>query len=143
MSQASSNSTPNDINFSSAPPKRAIRPPREKKSALLITKQAATRIKELMQEKDDSQEIYGVKIDVRRRGCNGYSYVMDYVKEDQIGKLDEVVEDKGVRVVIDKKALMFVVGTEMDFVDNEIKSEFVFNNPNAKGTCGCGESFHV
>jgi iron-sulfur cluster assembly protein len=54
-----------------------------------------------------------------------------------------VVEERGVRVVIDKRALMFVVGTEMDFVDNEIKSEFVFNNPNAKGTCGCGESFHV
>ena len=81
---------------------------------------------------------------MRRRGCNGYSYVMDYVKPNQIDpKLDEVVEDKGVRVVIDKKALMFVVGTEMDFIDNEIKSEFVFNNPNAKGTCGCGESFHV
>ena len=87
--------------------------------------------------------IYGVKIDVKKRGCNGYSYVMDYLKPEQVGKLDEVVEDKGVRVVIDKKALMFVLGTEMDFVDNEIKSEFVFNNPNAKGNCGCGESFHV
>lgn len=98
-----------------------------------------------MDEKTGSAatDIYGVKIDVRRRGCNGYSYVMDYVKQDQIGKLDEVVEERGVRVVIDKRALMFVVGTEMDFVDNEIKSEFVFNNPNAKGTCGCGESFHV
>ena len=91
----------------------------------------------------DDEEIYGVRIDVRRRGCNGYSYVMDYLKKDQIGKLDEVVEDKGVRVVVDKKALMFVVGTEMDFIDNDIKSEFVFNNPNAKGQCGCGESFHV
>lgn len=68
---------------------------------------------------------------------------MDYLKKDQINKLDEVVEDKGVRVVVDKKALMFLVGTEMDFVDDEIKSEFVFNNPNAKGHCGCGESFHV
>lgn len=68
---------------------------------------------------------------------------MDYAKPDQIGKLDEVVEEKDVRVVIDSKALMFVVGTEMDYVDNEIKAEFVFNNPNAKGHCGCGESFHV
>ena len=68
---------------------------------------------------------------------------MDYVKQEQIGKMDEVIEDKGVRLVIDKKALMFVIGTEMDFVDDEIKSEFVFNNPNAKGKCGCGESFHV
>ncbi|TNV85134.1 hypothetical protein FGO68_gene17600 [Halteria grandinella] len=119
------------------------RAPREKKVALMITDQAASRIKELMSDKPDSGNIYGVKIDVRRRGCNGYSYVMDYVTPDQVTKLDEVVEERGVRVVIDKKALMFVVGTEMDFVDNEIKSEFVFNNPNAKGTCGCGESFHV
>ena len=69
---------------------------------------------------------------------------MNYHKHDEeIHKLDEVVEEKDVRVVIDQKALMFVVGTEMDYVDNEIKSEFVFNNPNAKGHCGCGESFHI
>ena len=86
-----------------------------------------------MENKNTEEDIYGVRIDVRRRGCNGYSYVMDYLKKEQINKLDEVVEDKGVRVVVDKKALMFVVGTEMDFIDNEIKSEFVFNNPNAKG----------
>ena len=58
-------------------------------------------------------------------------------------KLDEVVEDKDVKVIVDQKALIFVIGMEMDYVDNEIKSEFVFNNPNAKGHCGCGESFHV
>ena len=80
---------------------------------------------------------------MRRRGCNGYSYVMNYSKESEVGKLDEVVEEKGVRVIVDSKALMFIVGTEMDFIDNDIKSEFVFNNPNSKGTCGCGESFNV
>ncbi|CDW74907.1 iron-sulfur cluster assembly [Stylonychia lemnae] len=132
------------FNFSTiAQANQAAKPLRQKKAALLITDQAASRIKELMEVKEDQEDIYGVKIDVRRRGCNGYSYVMDYLKKDQITRLDEVVEDKGVRVVVDKKALMFVVGTEMDFVDNEIKSEFVFNNPNAKGHCGCGESFHV
>jgi iron-sulfur cluster assembly protein len=68
---------------------------------------------------------------------------MDYTQQKDVDRLDEVVEDKGVRVVIDKKAVMFVVGTQMDYVDNEIKSEFVFNNPNEKGKCGCGESFHV
>ena len=70
---------------------------------------------------------------------------MNYYKgmQEELGKLDEIVEDRGVRVVVDSKALMFIVGMEMDYVDNEIKSEFVFNNPNAKGTCGCGESFHV
>ena len=61
----------------------------------------------------------------------------------EIQKLDEVVEEKDVRVIVDSKALIFVIGMEMDFVDNDIKSEFVFNNPNSKGTCGCGESFTV
>ena len=69
---------------------------------------------------------------------------MNYCYDQQeIQKLDEVVEDKQVRVIVDSKALIFIIGMEMDFVDNEIKSEFVFNNPNSKGTCGCGESFHI
>ena len=93
---------------------------------------------------DEGKEIQGVKVGVRRRGCNGYSYVMNYALEGEaISKLDEVVEERGVRVIVESKALMFLIGTEMDFVDDEIKSEFVFNNPNSKGTCGCGESFHV
>ena len=106
------------------------------------TDNAAARIKELMSGVQDSH-ISGVKVAVRRRGCNGYSYVMNYAKDTDAGKLDEVVEEKGVKVIVDSKALMFIIGTEMDFVDNEIKTEFVFNNPNAKGHCGCGESFHV
>ena len=87
--------------------------------------------------------MFGVRIGVKRRGCNGYSYIMQYSEGNDVGKLDELIEERGVRVIVDSKALMFLIGTEMDYVDNEIKSEFVFNNPNSKGTCGCGESFHV
>ena len=86
----------------------------------------------------------GVRVGVRRRGCNGYSYVMKYAeKGEEISRLDEVVEEKNVKVIVDSKALMFLIGTEMDYVDDEVKSEFVFNNPNSKGECGCGESFTV
>jgi iron-sulfur cluster assembly accessory protein len=63
--------------------------------------------------------------------------------ENDYNKLDEVITDKNVRVIVDKAALMFLIGTEMDFVEDEIRSEFVFNNPNSKGECGCGESFTV
>lgn len=68
---------------------------------------------------------------------------MQYSEGADIGKLDELIEEKEVKVIVESKALMFLLGTEMDYIDNEIKAEFVFNNPNSKGTCGCGESFHV
>ena len=68
---------------------------------------------------------------------------MQYSEQNDVGKLDELIEERGVRVIVDSKALMFLIGTEMDYIDNEIKAEFVFSNPNAKGECGCGESFHV
>ena len=93
--------------------------------------------------KPNPDKIFGVRVGVRRRGCNGYSYIMQYSEENDVGKLDELIEENNVKVIVDSKALMFLLGTEMDYVDNEIKAEFVFNNPNAKGECGCGESFHV
>eukprot|EP01027_Heterolobosea_sp_BB2_P006075 GEZU01009210.1.p1 GENE.GEZU01009210.1~~GEZU01009210.1.p1 ORF type:complete len:131 (+),score=6.84 GEZU01009210.1:66-458(+) len=113
---------------------RARRPT---KAALSLTDAAAKRLSELLSNKS----ALGIRLGVRRRGCNGLSYTMDYATEKK--PMEEVVEQKGVKVFIEPKALMFVVGTEMDFVEDKVRSEFVFKNPNAKGSCGCGESFNV
>lgn len=109
------------------------------KAPITITDAAAVRMKALMAER--GKPSVGIKVGVKSRGCSGLSYTIEYA--DEVGKYDEVVEDKGVKVLIDPKAVMFVLGSEMDFVDEKIKSGFTFTNPNEKGRCGCGESFHV
>ena len=82
-----------------------------------------------------------VRVGVKNSGCAGMSYTMDYARE--VSPLDEVVEDKGVKVIVDPKAVMFLLGTEMDFKIDKLSSQFVFNNPNQTSACGCGESVAI
>ncbi|WP_299622805.1 iron-sulfur cluster assembly accessory protein [Pelagibius sp.] len=106
---------------------------------ITLTDAAAARVKTLM---DKSEEpVLGLRVGVNTRGCSGMSYVVEYAKEQR--KLEDVVEDKGVKIFIDPMAVMFLLGSEMDYVEDKFQSGFVFNNPNEKGRCGCGESFHV
>ena len=83
----------------------------------------------------------GIRIGVRTKGCSGMSYTLEFA--DEKNEFDEILEDKGVTLLIDPKATMFIIGTEMDYVEDKLESGFVFTNPNEKGRCGCGESFHV
>lgn len=107
--------------------------------AITITDHAAEQIKALLAQREKPAE--AIRVGVRSRGCSGLSYTIEYA--DEVTKFDEVVEEKGVKVLIDPKAIMFLLGTEMDYKDEKFKSGFTFTNPNEKGRCGCGESFHV
>jgi len=109
------------------------------RQAMMVTDAAALRIKALLAKR--GKPSVGIRIGVRARGCSGLSYTLEYA--DEKGKFDEIVEDKGVTILIDPKATMFIIGTEMDFVEDKLQSGFTFRNPNEKGRCGCGESFHV
>ena len=109
------------------------------KSPITVTDAASDRIRGLLAARGKPSE--GIRIGVRTKGCSGLSYTVEYA--DQIGKYDEVVDGGDFKLLIDPKAVMFVIGTEMDFVTEKLKSGFVFRNPNEKGRCGCGESFHV
>ncbi|XP_078484761.1 iron-sulfur cluster assembly 1 homolog, mitochondrial-like [Ciona intestinalis] len=108
------------------------------KQALVLTQAAVSRVKELLQQ---NPEANALKVGVKQRGCNGMSYTLDFASKKE--KFDEQVTQDGVNVIIDSKAQMSLLGTEMDYVTDKLSSEFVFNNPNIKGTCGCGESFNI
>ncbi len=115
------------------------RPRRERPKIVRLTDAAATRISEILSESDGRYE--GVRVGVTNGGCAGMSYIMDYAELAE--PLDEVVEDKGVRIFIDPKAVMFLLGTEMDFTKDKLASRFVFSNPNQTDACGCGESVAI
>ena len=112
------------------------RPRRERPKVIRLTDDAAARIREIM-EKSEGRYV-GVLVGVKNGGCAGMSYTMDYAEGQN--PFDEVIDDKGVRILIDPKAVMFLLGTEMDFKRDRLASRFVFSNPNQKEACGCGES---
>ncbi len=106
---------------------------------ITITDAAAQQVKHLLNSRNKPS--LGIRVGIRTRGCSGMSYTIEYA--DEKGEFDEVVEDKGISIFIDPKAMMFVLGTQMDYREEKLTSGFIFENPNEKGRCGCGESFHV
>ena len=112
---------------------------RPRPQVMRLSDAAAVRIKELMAKSD--RPIAGVRVGVKNGGCAGMAYTMEYA--DEIDPLDEIVEDRGVRILIDPKAVLFLLGTEMDYKVDKLSAQFVFNNPNQTAACGCGESVQL
>ncbi len=112
---------------------------RPRPQVIRLTDAAAERIKYVME--NAAKPVLGVRVGVKNGGCAGMTYTMEYAEE--VGKTDEVVEDKGVRVMIDPKAILFLLGTEMDYKADKLSAQFVFNNPNQTSACGCGESVQL
>jgi iron-sulfur cluster assembly protein len=109
---------------------------RQRPQVMRLTEAAAARIKDIMAKAE--RPIAGVRVGVRNGGCAGMAYTMEYAEH--TNPLDEVIEDKGVRIMIDPKAVLFLLGTEMDYKTEKLSAQFVFNNPNQTSACGCGES---
>ncbi len=106
---------------------------------ITLTDAAVARVKELIGKAD--KPVLGLRVGIKTRGCSGLSYFVEYAEERK--KFEDVVEDKGIKIFIDPAATMFLLGSEMDYVEEQFQTGFVFKNPNEKGRCGCGESFHV
>jgi len=104
-----------------------------------LTEAAAQRITELTKRADS--EIVGLRVGIKNGGCAGQSYTVEYAHD--IRPTDEVVEDKGVKILVDPKAVLFLLGTEMDYKVDKMSAQFIFNNPNQTGACGCGESVQL
>ena len=114
-----------------------VRRPRPK--VVTLTPAAAARVKEIMDRAD--KPYAGLRVGVKNGGCAGSEYVFEYAAEK--GPIDEVVEDQGVTILIDPKAVLFLIGTEIDYETTKLSSKFVFNNPNETDACGCGESVTI
>ncbi len=114
-------------------------PTRARPAPITVTPAAAEKVKALLEGRGKPSA--GIRIGIRTKGCSGMSYTLEFA--DARTPYDEVVETQGVTILIDPKATMFILGTEMDYREDKLESGFVFTNPNEKGRCGCGESFHV
>jgi len=113
--------------------------PRPRPQVMRLTEAAAARVRELTGRADS--EIVGLRVGIKNGGCAGQSYTVEYAHDVQPN--DEVVEDKGVKILVDPKAVLFLLGTEMDYKADKMAATFVFNNPNQTGACGCGESVQL
>ncbi len=109
------------------------------KAIITISDRAVAKVKDLVGLRDI--EPFGLRIGVKSGGCSGLSYVVEYADDKR--PFEEVIEDKGVRILIDPKAIMYLIGSEMDYIEDTFKSGFIFSNPNEKAKCGCGKSFNV
>lgn len=114
-------------------------PRRPRPKVMTLTPTAAARVRAIMASK--GSEVAGLKIGVKKGGCAGMEYTMTWA--DSVGKFDEVVEQDGARVIVDPQAVLYLLGTEMDYKTDKLSSTFVFNNPNQTGACGCGESVNL
>ena len=112
---------------------------RPRPKVITLTDAAAERMAEIMAAADENY--IGVKIGVKNGGCAGMEYTMDYATE--AAPLDEVVEENGIKILIDPKAILFLIGTQVDYVTEKLSQRFVFNNPNQTDACGCGESVTI
>jgi len=112
---------------------------RPRPQVMRLTEAAAARIKDVMARAE--KPVAGVRVGVKNGGCAGMEYTMEYAEA--ANPTDEVVEDKGVKLLIDPKAVLFLLGTEMDYKTEKLSAQFVFNNPNQTGACGCGESVQL
>ncbi len=113
--------------------------PRPRPKVITLTPAAVERVKSIMAAKGPS--VAGLKVGIKKGGCAGMEYTMDWA--DSVGKFDEVVEQDGARVIIDPKAVLYLLGTEMDYKVDKLAAQFVFHNPNEKSSCGCGESVNI
>ena len=112
---------------------------RPRPQVMRLTDAAATRIKDVVARAE--KPVAGVRVGVKNGGCAGMEYTMEYA--DAVKTTDEVVEDKGVKILIDPKAVLFLLGTEMDYKTDKLSAQFIFNNPNQTSACGCGESVQL